>query len=222
MEKKQYAVLGLGRFGASVAKTLAQYDCDVIALDIDMESVENVSRTIEQTACVDFTNFGQFKELGVGECDVAIIASSNHLEDTIIALMNVKDLGVPYVIVKAKSRRHKEILLKMGADEVVLPEREMGQRIAKNLISGDLVDLISVDNDYSVVEMNVPKLWIGKNILELDLRKRYGINVIGLREERFSSLIINMDISKPLHDKQRIVMVVENHILDDHDFFSKG
>ena len=128
MEKKQYAVLGLGRFGASVAKTLAQYDCDVIALDIDMESVENVSRTIEQTACVDFTNFGQLKELGVGECDVAIIASSNHLEDTIIALMNVKDLGVPYVIVKAKSRRHKEILLKMGADEVVLPEREMGQR----------------------------------------------------------------------------------------------
>lgn len=222
MEKKQYAVLGLGRFGASVAKTLAQYDCDVIALDIDMESVENVSRTIEQTACVDFTNFGQLKELGVGECDVAIIASSNHLEDTIIALMNVKDLGVPYVIVKAKSRRHKEILLKMGADEVVLPEREMGQRIAKNLISGDLVDLISVDNDYSVVEMNVPKSWIGKNILELDLRKRYGINVIGLREERFSSLIINMDISKPLHDKQRIVMVVENHILDDHDFFSKG
>ena len=222
MEKKQYAVLGLGRFGASVAKTLAQYDCDVIALDIDMESVENVSRTIEQTACVDFTNFGQLKELGVGECDVAIIASSNHLEDTIIALMNVKDLGVPYVIVKAKSRRHKEILLKMGADEVVLPEREMGQRIAKNLISGDLVDLISVDNDYSVVEMNVPKPWIGKNILELDLRKRYGINVIGLREERFSSLIINMDISKPLHDKQRIVMVVENHILDDHDFFSKG
>ncbi|MBR5794858.1 MAG: TrkA family potassium uptake protein [Erysipelotrichaceae bacterium] len=222
MEKKQYAVLGLGRFGASVAKTLAQYDCDVIALDIDMESVENVSRTIEQTACVDFTNFGQLKELGVGECDVAIIASSNHLEDTIIALMNVKDLGVPYVIVKAKSRRHKEILLKMGADEVVLPEREMGQRIAKNLISGDLVDLISVDNDYSVVEMNVPKPWIGKNILELDLRKRYGINVIGLREERFSSLIINMDISKPLHDKQRIVMVVENHILDEHDFFSKG
>ena len=222
MEKKQYAVLGLGRFGASVAKTLAQYDCDVIALDIDMESVENISRTIEQTACVDFTNFGQLKELGVGECDVAIIASSNHLEDTIIALMNVKDLGVPYVIVKAKSRRHKEILLKMGADEVVLPEREMGQRIAKNLISGDLVDLISVDNDYSVVEMNVPKSWIGKNILELDLRKRYGINVIGLREERFSSLIINMDISKPLHDKQRIVMVVENHILDDHDFFSKG
>lgn len=222
MEKKQYAVLGLGRFGASVAKTLAQYDCDVIALDIDMESVENISRTIEQTACVDFTNFGQLKELGVGECDVAIIASSNHLEDTIIALMNVKDLGVPYVIVKAKSRRHKEILLKMGADEVVLPEREMGQRIAKNLISGDLVDLISVDNDYSVVEMNVPKPWIGKNILELDLRKRYGINVIGLREERFSSLIINMDISKPLHDKQRIVMVVENHILDDHDFFSKG
>ena len=222
MEKKQYAVLGLGRFGASVAKTLAQYDCDVIALDIDMESVENVSRTIEQTACVDFTNFGQLKELGVGECDVAIIASSNHLEDTIIALMNVKDLGVPYVIVKAKSRRHKEILLKMGADEVVLPEREMGQRIAKNLISGDLVDLISVDNDYSVVEMNVPKSWIGKNILELDLRKRYGINVIGLREERFSSLIINMDISKPLHDKQRIVMVVENHILDDHDFFSKA
>ena len=222
MEKKQYAVLGLGRFGASVAKTLAQYDCDVIALDIDMESVENVSRTIEQTACVDFTNFGQLKELGVGECDVAIIASSNHLEDTIIALMNVKDLGVPYVIVKAKSRRHKEILLKMGADEVVLPEREMGQRIAKNLISGDLVDLISVDNDYSVVEMNVPRSWVGKNILELDLRKRYGINVIGLREERFSSLIINMDISKPLHDKQRIVMVVENHILDDHDFFSKG
>ena len=222
MEKKQYAVLGLGRFGASVAKTLAQYDCDVIALDIDMESVENVSRTIEQTACVDFTNFGQLKELGVGECDVAIIASSNHLEDTIIALMNVKDLGVPYVIVKAKSRRHKEILLKMGADEVVLPEREMGQRIAKNLISGDLVDLISVDNDYSVVEMNVPKPWIGKNILELDLRKRYGINVIGVREERFSSLIINMDISKPLHDKQRIVMVVENHILDEHDFFSKG
>lgn len=222
MEKKQYAVLGLGRFGASVAKTLAQYDCDVIALDIDMESVENVSRFVEQTACVDFTNFGQLKELGVGECDVAIIASSNHLEDTIIALMNVKDLGVPYVIVKAKSRRHKEILLKMGADEVVLPEREMGQRIAKKLISGDLVDLISVDNDYSVVEMNVPKPWIGKNILELDLRKRYGINVIGLREERFSSLTINMDISKPLHDKQRIVMVVENHILDNHDFFSKG
>ena len=220
MEKKQFAVLGLGRFGLAVAKTLAQYDCDVIAVDKDMESVERISQVIENAACVDYTNLHQLQELGVGECDIAILASSGHLEDSILALMNVKELGVPYVIVKARSRRHKEILLKMGADEVVLPDREMGQRIAKNLISGDLVDLISVDNDYSVVEMNVPKAWIGKNILELDLRKKYGINVLGVREERFAPLMINMDIHKPLHEQQRIVMIVENTVLEKMHFFA--
>ena len=219
--EKQYAVLGLGRFGSTIATTLAKYGCDVIALDKDMECVERVSKYIDLAACVDYTSISHLKELGVAECDVAILASADHFEETIMALMNLKELQVPYIIVKAKNKKHREILLKIGADEVVLPEKEMGLRIAKNLISGDLVDLISVDNDYSVVEINVPKSWIGKTIIELELRKKYGINVIGIREERFGPLVINIDITKPLHDKQRITMVVENAILEKNHYFTE-
>ncbi|MDD6467567.1 MAG: TrkA family potassium uptake protein [Erysipelotrichaceae bacterium] len=220
MEKKQYAVLGLGRFGSTVATTLAKYDCDVIALDKDMECVERVSRVIEHVACVDFTNLQQLRELGVGECDVAILGSGDHLEESIIALMNLQELGVPYVIVKSKNKRYREILLRMGANEVVLPEKEMGLRIAKNLISGDLIDLIGVDNEYSVVEMNVPKSWVGKSLIELQLRSRYGINVVGIRRTIHDSLNINMDINVPLAKEQRLVVIVENEILEKNNYFS--
>lgn len=220
MEKKQYVVLGLGRFGSTVATTLAKYDCDVIALDKDMECVERVSKDIEHVACVDFTNLQQLRELGVGECDVAILGSGDHLEESILALMNLQELGVPYVIVKSKNKKYKEILLRMGADEVVLPEKEMGLRIAKNLISGDLIDLIGVDNEYSVVEMNVPHKWLGKSLVDLRLRSTYGINVVGIREEMHAPLNINMDINAPLMETERLVVIVANDTLEKHHYFS--
>ena len=173
--KKQFVVLGLGNFGASVAVTLQRLGCDVVAVDQDMERIEDVADKVTYAMQADIGEPELFDVLGSKSFDGIVIASSENLEGSIMATLAAKEAGIPYVLCKAHNKRYAEVLRKVGADAVVFPEKEMGKRIAKNLVSANLADWIALSPDYSVVEAAIPKKWVGKTLKELDVRKSYEI-----------------------------------------------
>ena len=151
MKEKQYAVIGLGIFGSTISKTLSQYGFEVIAVDKNVECVERVSEYVTQGVIGDATDLEFLKNIGIADVDVAVVAIGNHLEESILSVLNLKELGVPYIIAKAKNKQFKAVLEKIGADRVVRPEKEMGQKIAKSLMRNNIIDLIEIDDSYSIV-----------------------------------------------------------------------
>ena len=210
--KKQFVVLGLGSFGASVAVTLQQLGCDVVAVDQDMERIEDVADRVTYAMQADIGDPELFDVLGKESFDGIVIASSENLEGSIMATLAAKEAGIPYVLCKAHNKRYAEVLRKVGADAVVFPEKEMGKRIARNLVSGNLADWIALSPDYSVVEAAIPEKWIGKTLKELDVRKTYGVNVIGSREGERVEITPDPDI--PLKAGTILMLVGANEALE--------
>jgi trk system potassium uptake protein len=221
MKKKIYAVLGLGIFGSTVAKTLSEYNFDVIALDKDISCVDRVSEFVTQAVLADFTDIEQLRAIGVGDCDVAIVATGSRLEESIMAIMNLRDLGVPYILAKAKNKTYREILLKIGADKVVRPEKEMGERVAKQLLSRNVVDMIDIDDNYSVVEMHAPVKWINKSLKELELRNNYGINVLGIRKAQGARLSISPGPDYIIEETDQLLVIAETAVFEKHEYLGK-
>lgn len=182
MKNKQFAVLGLGVFGSTVATTLAQHDCEVIAVDKDASCVERIADEVTKAVIADTTDIEQLRSLGIDDIDVAIVAIGTHLEESVLTTMNVKELGVPHVIAKAKNKQFSKILEKVGANKVIRAEKDMGVRVAKSLLRKNIVDLVELDEDYSLVEINVLNDWIGKSLEILNIRQAYHINVIGVKQ----------------------------------------
>ncbi len=184
MKKKnelQYAVLGLGIFGSTVAKTLSRYDCEVTVIDKDMDCVDRLVDVVTQSIQGDITDISLLRNAGLSECDIAIVAVGTHLEESILCILHLKELGVPYVIAKAKNKSYAQILMKIGADKVVRPEREIGTMIAKGLLNRNILGMIDIDDEYSVIEIQTPNAWIGCTLIDIDVRKKYGVNVLGVR-----------------------------------------
>lgn len=181
MKKKIYAVLGLGLFGASLARTLAEEGQDVIAIDKNMNHVEEVSDVVDSSIQADFTKLEQLKEAGVGASDVAVVATSQQLEDTIVAILNLKELRVPHIIVKSKSQAYQDVLLKVGADRVILPEIDTGIRIGKELSSPYVNDLVDLGSRNHISAFPVKEEWVGKDLATIDFRTLYGINIIAVK-----------------------------------------
>lgn len=181
MKKNIYAILGLGLFGASLARTLAEQGQDVIAIDKNMNHVEEVSDIIDNSIQADITKLEQLREAGVGACDVVIVAASQQLEDTIMAILNLKELQVPYIIVKAKSVAYQDVLLKVGADRVILPEIDTGIRIGKELSSPHVNDLVDLGSRHHISAFPVKEEWVGKDLATINFRSIYGINIIAVK-----------------------------------------
>jgi trk system potassium uptake protein TrkA len=180
-KKRDFVVFGLGKFGRSVAQTLSKNGCDVLAIDINEEIIQDISERVTHAVQADVTDSEALHALGVRNFDVAIIAISNNMQSSIMATILAKELGVPFVIAKAQNEIHKRVLEKVGADKVVFPEREIGVRIANNLISDNFVDYVELSEEYSIVELSVKDEWIGKTLKELNLRAKYSINVMAIR-----------------------------------------
>ena len=209
--KKQFVVLGLGSFGASVAVALQQLGCDVVAVDQDMERIEDVADKVTYAMQADIGNPELFEALGSKSFDGIVVASSENLEGSIMAVLGAKEAGSPYILCKAHNKRYAEVLRKVGADAVVFPEKEMGRRIAKNLVSANLADWIELSPDYSVVEAAVPQKWIGRTLKELDVRRTYEVNVVGIKEgERVE---ITPDPELPLGRGMILMLVGSNEAL---------
>ncbi len=180
-KKRDFVVFGLGKFGRSVAQTLSKNGCDVLAIDTNEEIIQEISEKVTHAVQADVTDSEALHALGIRNFDVAIIAISSNMQSSIMATILAKEIGVPFVIAKAQNEIHKRVLEKVGADKVVFPEREIGVRIANNLISDNFVDYVELSEDYSIVEVAVLRDWIGKSLKELNLRAKFGINVMAIR-----------------------------------------
>ena len=202
---KSYAVFGLGRYGLAVAKELVNNGVDVLAVDADETIVNYAIADIPFCKCADVSDLEVIKQLGVSNMDVVIIAMANNLEASVMAVMLCKEVGVNTVIVKCANEMHKKILSKVGADKVVFPESESGIRLAKNLLTSGFVDVIELSNDVSLVELEVKPEWVGKTLIELNLRKKYAINVIAIRQG--NNLEINIDPTIKLAKDMQLVVI---------------
>ena len=202
---KSYAVLGLGRYGLAVAKELVKNGAEVLAVDQDEDLVNQAALDIPYCKCADITDAEVIRQLGISNMDVVIVAIGGSLEASVMAVMLCKEAGVPEVIAKCSSEMNYKILSKVGADMVVFPESESGIRLAKNLVSSGFVDIIELSKDVSMVELSVRPEWEGKNLVELNLRRQYDINVIALVQDKKVSITI--DPEKPLKSSMKLIVV---------------
>ena len=205
--KKTYAVFGLGRYGSAVARELIEKGMEVIAVDNDRKIVNAASEFIPVCKCADVTDKDVIDRLGIGEIDTVIICMASNLESTVMAVTLCKEAGVPNVIVKCANEMHRKILLRVGADKVVFPENESGIRLAKNLISSGFIDMISLSKEVSIVEIDIKDEWVGKNLIELNLRKKHGFNIIAIKNGK--KVNVNINPEQPL-DKDTTLIVIAN------------
>lgn len=202
---KTYAVFGLGRYGTAVARELAASGAELIAVDIDEAKVNAAAATIPVCKCADITDPDVIKQLGIGSIDVVIIAMADNLEACVMAVTLCKEAGVKTVIAKCGSEMHQKILTRVGADMVVFPEEESGVRLAKNLLSSGFVDMLTLSKDFSMIELGVKPEWVGKNLMELNLRKKYAINVVAIK--RAEKLNVNINPEEKLTADSSLIVI---------------
>lgn len=212
MAIREIAVIGLGRMGRSIAETFSDKGGNVIAIDIDQKIVDDISDKVAYAIRADVTDTETMKLLGISNVDAAVVSMGGHLEASITAIIVCKEMGIPYVIAKAQNRLQGEILKKIGADKVMYPEVEMGKRLALSLLQGSFVDAVTLSDKISIIETRVPKKWIGKTLLELNIRNRYGFNVIAIQENEKLSIDVKAD--EPLKASWEIVVLGSNKQLN--------
>ena len=178
---KSYVVIGMGRFGSEVARQLYKCGCEVLAVDLQSELIQQVSQDVTHAVVADSRDKEVLRMLGVGDFDCAVVGIGDDLAASVLITMNLKELGVPYLVCKAHDDTHLRILEKLGADRVVIPEKENAARLAKSLSSPNLLDYIELSDEYSIIELSVPKIWIGKTLRELNVRAKLGLNILAVR-----------------------------------------
>ena len=184
---KQFIVLGLGRFGSAVAITLAEMGYEVLGVDNDVERVDDLKNKITEVVQADITEEKALTELGAKNFDAAIVGVASNLESSILTTIILKEMGIKYVIAKAQNNLHAKVLEKIGVDKIVFPERDMGIRIARSLITPNIKDYIELEPDYSIIEIEASSDFEDKTLSELDLRNKYGINVLAIkRDDKFN------------------------------------
>lgn len=179
--KKTYAVFGLGKYGTAIAKELVENGMEVIAVDSDEKIVNDAATYLPVCKCADVTDPEVISRLGIGSIDTVIVCMSSNLEASVMTITLCKEAGVKNVIAKCSTEMQQKILHRVGADQVVIPENESGIRLAKNLLSSGFIDMISLSDKVSIVEIDVRDEWCGKNLIELNLRKKYGFNIVAVK-----------------------------------------
>lgn len=207
-KNKQYVVFGLGKFGKSVAVSLSQYGNDVLAVDTSEEAIQEISEHVTHAVQADGTDEDTLRSLGISNFDVAVVAIGSNMQSSIMTVMLLKEIGVEYVMAKAQNEIHKKVLEKIGADRVIFPEREIGNRIARNLTSDNIVDYIELSSEYSIVEIVVLKDWQGKSLAELNMRAKHGVNVMAIR--RAGEIDISPGANETLREGDVLIVVGSN------------
>ncbi|MEC6748770.1 TrkA family potassium uptake protein [Marinilactibacillus sp. XAAS-LB27] len=215
---KIIGVLGLGVFGSTIAKELGEHYFDVIAVDRDLMDVNRVEEYVVQGVQGDITDLDLLKSIGFEKCDTVVIGTGSNLESSVLAVLNCKKLGIKKIIAKAKNKVHKEILLEVGAHEIIRPEKEMGDRVARNLMRNKILDVIELDEDNAIIEFLTPKEWVGKSLVQLDLRNKYGINVIGMKNAEGEKLQVNVLPDEKISPKSLLVAIGEPHTFEHLDY----
>ena len=206
-DNHQFAIIGLGRFGRDVCSTLHRLGYEVLGTDIDQKTVAQVltDQIAAHALQLDSTNPAALKEAGIFEFDTVIVAIGNYLQESIITTLNVKEAGVPHVVAKASSEVHGKLLQRVGADHVVYPENEAGCALARSLTKPAILDRFDLDPDNSIVELIVPDQFHGKTITELQIRSRYGLNLLAVSHD--GKFEINPDPRKRLEQGSAMVVI---------------
>ena len=209
---KQFAIIGLGRFGTSIASTLYAMGHDVLAIDKDEDQIQAISDSVTHAVQADATDENMLKAVGIRNFDVAVVTIGSDIQASILITLLCKELGVKFVLAKAQNELHAKVLYKIGANKVVFPERDMGVRVAHNLVASNILDFIELDPDYSVVEIEAIPQWIGKTLRELDLRVRYGVNVVAIKHG--ADINISPGGNDGVNEGDILVMIGTNEDID--------
>ncbi|MRX71651.1 potassium transporter Trk [Bacillus lacus] len=182
--KKEFAVIGLGRFGGSVCRALSEEGMEVMAMDTDEDKVNQFANTASHAVVGDSTDESVLKSLGIRNFDHVIVAIGDNIQASILTTLILKELGVKYITVKAQNDYHEKVLSKIGADQIVHPERDMGRRIAHNIISNNVLDYLELSDEHSIVEIVANEKLAKKSLIDLDIRAKYGINIVAIKRGR--------------------------------------
>ena len=177
---KSYAVIGLGRFGSALARQLCKLGAEVLALDVKGDYVQQIANDVTHAVVGDAQDKEVLRALGVRNLDCAVIAIGDNLAASVLITMNLKELGVPYIVCKAHDETHRRVLEKLGVDRVVIPEHEYAQRLARTLNSHNVLDYIELSEDFGILDVPAPKSWIGKSLRELNVRAKLGVTIIAV------------------------------------------
>ena len=211
MKKKTYAVFGLGRYGIAVARELVENGQEVIAVDTEQRIVNNAAAYLPVCKCADITDAEVISRLGIGNIDTVIVCMAGNLEASVMAVTLCKEVGVPTVIAKCANEMHQKILLRVGADKVVFPENESGIRLAKNLLSSGFVDMVTLSKNVSMIELDIKPEWVGQNLIELNLRKKYAVNVVAIRKD--DQVSVNIDPQAALQERDKLIVIANTEKL---------
>ncbi len=213
MQRKnsQFAVLGLGRFGTSIVRTLCKNGCNVLACDEDEDIVQEISEIATHAVQVNVTDEAAMHSLGLGNFDVVIIAIGDDMEASLIATLVAKEMGAKFVLVKAQNSHHKVILEKIGADRVVLPEFEMGERLATSLITTNVIDYINLSEEFSIAEIEPLEQWIDVSIQKANIRATIGLNIVAIK--RGKRVIVSPKADELIQDEDILVVIGETSVL---------
>ncbi|MBO5868447.1 MAG: TrkA family potassium uptake protein [Oscillospiraceae bacterium] len=208
---KSFFVIGLGRFGRQVAASLCQQGCEVLVIDSNSELVQQVSDSVTQAVVGDARDKEVLRALDAKSFDCGIVAIGESLADSVLATMNLKELGVPYVVCKAQDETHKQVLLKLGADRVVIPEKEQASRLAKSLSATNVLDYIELSEDFGIVETPAPAKWDGKSLIELNVRANLGVNILAVK--RNGGITVSPSADFRVEDGDVLVVLGEDKAL---------
>lgn len=212
MQNKEFVVFGLGRFGTSVAITLAESGCEVLVVDDNEDKINEIAPFVTHAVRAHITDGDTLRTLGIKNFDGAVVAIGEDLEASVMTTILVKELGIPYILAKAQSEIQAKILKKVGADMVVFPEKETGVRIANNLIMGNFFDAVELSSTFSLIECDPLKDWIGKSLKELNLRARYKVNVIAIK--RYDEINVTPDANEPIEADDVMIFIGQNEYLN--------
>jgi trk system potassium uptake protein TrkA len=208
-----YLVLGLGRFGTAFAKTMSDLGHDVLGVDSDPQIVQDLSEELAHVITSDVSSEDFLKSIGVSNFNAAIVAIGNDLQSSILTTALLKELGAKYIISKAQNDLHAKVLMTVGANRVVFPERDMGIRVANNLSSSNIIDSIQLSGDYSIMETSIPEKWTGKTIADLSIRTKYRVNILAVRKGE--DIIISPNADYVFKEDDIISIMGRNKYLND-------
>jgi len=207
---KQFIVIGIGRFGSAVAERLCQLGHEVLVIDTDEEAVQKISEKVTHSVTADATDEGVLKSLGVRNFDVAVVAIGSDIQSSIMTTLMLKEMGVGYVVAKAQNELHAKVLLKIGADRIVFPERDMGERVAHNLIASNILEYIELSSEHSIIEYAAPDSWVGKDLRDVNMRAKYGVTVVAIRNMKDERINISPKADNEIKAGDIMIVIGDN------------
>lgn len=212
---KSFIVIGVGRFGDALARELFKDGHEVLVIDRDEEKIQKIANAVTHAVIANASDNDVLESLGVRNFDCAIVSIAGDIQDSILATLYLKEQGVNYVIAKARDKIHSKVLSKIGADKVVFPEHEMGERLAQVITMKNVLDYLELSEDYSIMEIKCPKPWHNKTLVDLDIRAKFGVTVIAIRDSQTDVLSISLKPDLKLNPQDILIILGANSDIEE-------